>query len=929
MRTIQCLLAAVALFASSNALARIISYNPITDRHATPAVQSRTNRYYLLIESGQAVATLLGAQSQSRPGELVLYDSRNEHEPRPLSLPSTAGRVLVVDAAVRESSSGEIVILVGTIESPPNSPINEPFIRISTDAGKTWKRVAVGNQSIAAGFAYEDVGGRFVRDRGTQIEIGTEEWPFIIATALTPTAGSREIHAISRAGDSKLLVRDSGGAGPGLQLAGSDRAGGEVLVVGGTSTPSRAMQRVKVDGNSAKVADLAPSDLVFGGWIGEDGAVYTDEVSGGRRAFARYANGSRTAIANGIFSWDAARRMTLFAVPSHDYRSAWVVQRSTGAPTTLSRYDGVQLQEQWRDISGPQVEAIHAAASGQRLLIQVHRPRTAMTQQILVDPALAIWEIGSPAPSRYDELFLIEGPMKGFVHLDVDAVASGSSFIFDSAAVTACNCGGGQISAGGGGYDVTQEWGTVRASLRQRLIIPGVARLAGAYGSNWRSDVILQNADTQPLPLQLRLSLRNGNVMTVDTALRAKELRHVPDVLASLFGVTDGGGTLELVPPVGRSVNATVRTYNVTPAGTYGMGFGAIDANAGASARFPLSFAGAFPGMNFRTNLIVTDSGERGTNAFLEAQGSYGKLGKPDVTLDLRPRGEMQMNDIAQTMAVPPWEFASLLFRPTRGEAIPALVVIDNLTNDPTYFPPDIPANVPRMIPVIGHVDGANGSRFRSDLYLFNPSYQVRTVMLNALAHDGPAQRGFTYTMLPRESKVIRDVLQTAFGMTGLARLNFVSGNLLEASSVRVTSRTYNVDANGGTYGFVMPPLNAFQTVGPGESIEVLGATADPNFRVNLGIADISGGTGGRANMVKVDIIGDGGKLLSSFEIGVPSAGSIQILDVLRGRAIPQDGAPVLFRLSPTGGLIGAFPTLIDNRTNDAVLLTSGLAAKD
>lgn len=933
MRKINWFACCVVILISTLAVeARIISYAPISDRHVLPAVQHRTNRFFLLIESPRATPTFLPGNLPPREGELVLYDSTGATEPKVLLLPSSPPKVSFIEAALFEVAGQTRLILAATREQKDGeSPAM--VTRLSTDDGQTWRQLDLGaNATIASAYSIGDIGGPVARDRGAQVKLGTTEWPFVAATAISGQ-GARAIHAISREGNVRLLVRDLGTADSGIRLLGSNGNGSEFLFLGTPAEPigsSRGVYKLTLDGQVTKVAAVSSNSpyAVLSGWIAEDGSVYVDEVQGSTHAIAHYRGETRRILVTATFGWNDAQRLSVFAVPSHDYRTAWIIQRATGSPTILSRDDGQSMTEQWRDISAPEVEALHTARSGERLLIQVHRPRPAMDQRVFQDPALAIWTIGAPAPARYDELFLIEGPLKGFVNLDVDAVARGSSFTFDSAATTACSCPPPQISAGGGGADVTQEWGTVRASLQQRLVIPGVARLPGAYGSNWRTDVILQNASAEALPLEMRFVPRIGPEITLQTALDKWEIRSVPDILGSTFGVVEGGGTLYLTPPLGRSVVATARTYNVSEAGTFGMGLGAIELTAASSSRFPLSFAGAFPGMNFRTNLIVTDATARGAKAMVEARGVNGKIGH-DFTLEVAAGSETQFNSIAGALQIGPWESGSLLFRPSYGEAIASVIVIDNRTNDPTYFPPDLPANVMRTIPVIGHVDGANGSKFRTDLYLYNPSDTVRSVTLSARAFDSAGERTFNYTLLPRESRIIPDVLHTAFNMTGLARLRFISGNLTESNSVRVTSRTYNVDANGGTYGFVMPPLNSFQTVGPGESLEIIGATADPQFRVNIGIVDAAAWPAGVSHRVKVETIGNEGAVLDSFETSVPSAGGIQLLDVLRGRSIALDGQAVMFRISPSGGLIGTFTTFIDNRTNDAVLLTSGLSAKD
>ena len=92
-----------------------------------------------------------------------------------------------------------------------------------------------------------------------------------------------------------------------------------------------------------------------------------------------------------------------------------------------------------------------------------------------------MWEVGKPAPVSYDELFLNEQTVKAFVHVDPDTVGQGEPFLFDSGSPSLVFIPGGPSGAGGGGgADVIQEWGVVRGSLRQRLVMPANARVDGA-----------------------------------------------------------------------------------------------------------------------------------------------------------------------------------------------------------------------------------------------------------------------------------------------------------------------------------------------------------------------------------------------------------------------------------------------------------------
>jgi hypothetical protein len=580
------------------------------------------------------------------------------------------------------------------------------------------------------------------------------------------------------------------------------------------------------------------------------------------------------------------------------------------------------------------VEAIHPSLNGDKLLIQVHRPRRAADQTLFKDPALAVWRPGEPAPRTYDELYLNESPDKGFVHLDVDAIESGAPFVFDSGRTTfGCSCGI-SVSPGAGGSEVVQEWGVVRGSLVQKLVLPGFGRTGGAFGSLWRSDLMLYNPNDGAVKVSLRfvpaggggVSAAEANAVTV--TLEAKELRLIADAARELFSIDSGVGALFITPERGFSINATGRTYNQTAKGTYGYGMNAIDVFAATSARFPVTFSGAFQGSAFRANFYLTDVSGRGTDATFSVNGPYGELAIRNVSAQSAASGMMHINFINAFLGLRPEDIGALTVRPTRGEAVASLFSVDNRTNDPTFFPPDIPAGAVRTIPVIGHLEGANGSQFRSDLFLQNTSAMAKPVVLDMRSWSSSDSAILTLTLLPREARMIPDVLRTAFSRTGMARLRVGAQGGQFDSSIRVTSRTYTVDADGGTYGFLMPPLNSFQTASGGDTLEMLGAAVDNHFRTNIGLVDTTAFPTSQQQRARIDIIGTKGKIVDSFEVSVPSAGGMQLNDVFRGRGMAHDGAPVLIRVTPLSGMLGAYVAMLDQETNDPTYFAANLAAK-
>ena len=880
------------------AAARVVSYAPYTDRITIGAVQSRLNRHFVLFE-------LAPGSSSTAKGQVVVYDTQGFEEPRVV-----LDNIAVFALAAREDDQ-QFAIFVQT---------SATSALLTVDGAATWKTVGLPSVNNLGNFStpIPDTGGPFARGRWSPLRIGTRQYPFYFASP-------SNIYALSENGSIKGLYTPTAGS-QGVRMIGTSFDGSTVLYA-----VDRNVASIDTNGVSRSYGALPARPDSAEGWIASDAAAYVETTSYYNAELYYLKDGIANLVNNGGTG-------TFYAVPAGDYNGAWMISRSISSKTTLySHKPGAGLFKHWDDVTAPQVEALHPARSNAKVLIQVHRPRTAIDQLQFKDPALAVWHAGDPAPKSYDELYLNENSAKGFVHLDVDKVESGDPFVFDSGAQAMFfpPTGGGGVSAGGGGgSEVVQEWGVVRASLAQRLVLPGAARTAGAFGSFWMTDVTFYNPNDQSQTVQVHYAA-NGNTLTIaadnsrSVTLGPREIRTIPDILKNLFLFESGIGALYIVPPAGQSVNVTARTYSSSAKGTFGFGMNAIDVYAAASPRFPVTFSGAFLGANFRTNLVLTDVSGRGAEAGLLAWGSFGPAGETFMTYAVPALGQQQFQSVGAPIGVGPADTGALVVTPTHGEAVASVFAIDNRTNDSTYFPPDLPASVVRVIPAIGHLDGANGSKFRTDLYLFNNSDSVKFVTLQAKVWDaagGPAS--FTLTLLPREARTITDVLKAAFNVSGIARLRYSQQGPATDTSVRVTSRTYTVGADGGTFGFLMPPLNSFQSGGPGDTLEILGTSLDKRFRTNLGLVDLTPFLASRASRANVAIIDDHGKQLDSFEITLPLLGGNQINDLFHARNLPESATPVLLRVTVIEGSVGAYAAVVDNGTNDPAYFAANLASK-
>lgn len=874
------------------ASARVISYAPYSDRISRSAHHERTTRWFLLSE-------------ESSGYEVVLYDSAGVHEPRVVA----SGSWQAPQTALYERKNAP--------DAPPILLVGE---QLSVDGGLTWKTLDAYFDGSFVPWDF-DTGGPFVQGLATGILPGTDDTPFVIGGD-----GHSEIYAVHANGDVTILHDHAG-------LVGRNAAGDRFLI-----NHHGEILTVDLAGRTTLVTDLWSGGF-YTGWITKDGSVYLQAALSDGRYLTFYRNGSRQFVAGPRGRWPEYEsdespfpEMTSFAIPTHDFEGAWIIQRGDQAPTTLSRHTPERgLEVMWSDPSGPKVEALIAGASGNTLLIQVHRDSPVFQPvprpvRYFVDPALAVWKVGEPMPARYDELYMREEWNKGFIHVDVDRLESGEPFVFNSG-VFDPEVGDVIISAGGGGGDVIQEWGAVRASLRQHLVVPGVARTRGAFDSQWFTDVTIYNPFDEVQNVEIRFAAIGEDDVraplpgrSITVALAPQEIRVLDDVL-QLFGVDNGGGTLHVLPA--KDVNVTSRTYSRSAKGTYGFGMLGIDFYNAAGPHFPLTFTGAFPGEGFRTNVLLTDTSGRGAETVMRAhRGATVVNGQTIVT---PANGTAQFNGIGLTPDGPiaaAQRSGALRIETTRGTTIPLVVAIDNQTNDPLYVSPDLDNKVPRIIPAIGHLDGAHGARFRTDLYLFNKETTARAVVLEAIPWGSSAggSRSVSLTLRANEAQMIPDALMTLFGLSGIARLRFDAG-------VYVTSRTYSIDASGATYGCLIPPLNAFQTAAQSERLEIVLAAGE-GFRTNLAIVRAAERAALNFGQGQIEIYDEAGALLDRRSFELRGEIGMQINDILA----PHDGlarraARIVIEVAGPDP-IAAYATVVDNATNDTTYYAGQLGAK-
>lgn len=218
----------------------------------------------------------------------------------------------------------------------------------------------------------------------------------------------------------------------------------------------------------------------------------------------------------------------------------------------------------------------------------------------------------------------------------------------------------------------------------QRLFVPAIASLSGAYNSEWRSDLHLVNRGAADLTAILHYHCLAGatcNARPREVAVPRGGSIVIKDAAATLFQSPNTGGGVEIVAGgSGSDLVITSRLNSRAPQGTFGTDVPAVTGGA-----IRTIFAGVRNGNGFRTNVGLYNSNE----GFLQAIVSVYVDGQQIGTrfLDVVPENRLlQMDLFALVNAAGVTTDNAYARVTTRGGPVIAYVsVIDNATNDSAY----------------------------------------------------------------------------------------------------------------------------------------------------------------------------------------------------------------------------------------------------
>jgi len=222
-------------------------------------------------------------------------------------------------------------------------------------------------------------------------------------------------------------------------------------------------------------------------------------------------------------------------------------------------------------------------------------------------------------------------------------------------------------------------------------VVPAVAHLPGAGGTQWRTDVAVVNRSGTAASLQLTYYPDSGDSLFRSGSLANGSTVEWADVLVNRMGLASSAsskGTLHVGSD--RALFVTSRTYNQeTASRTYGQFLPGLE----VGEAIPAGQVGVVPHLKgntlFRTNLGVVNLGTASATALVRLYGASGQQVGSPVSVTVSAGQLNQVNDIfgyagagSQGIA-----YATVEVETAGGRLWVYASVVDQNTGDPTTVP--------------------------------------------------------------------------------------------------------------------------------------------------------------------------------------------------------------------------------------------------
>ena len=448
---------------------------------------------------------------------------------------------------------------------------------------------------------------------------------------------------------------------------------------------------------------------------------------------------------------------------------------------------------------------------------------------------------------------------------------------------------------------------TVNPFAPYQSLVPVTAQTDGVGGSQWRTELTVFNAGSESASGQfLFLPGAGGSSQSRVFYLAPRQSLTFNNALLDIFGMGTGAGAIAVEASSASStptIKLTSRTFTTGSSGTYGQGVPTV---ASAQLQQTLFLTGMESDADYRTNIGLVNRSDVPVSAGLTLyDGNGAVVGSSTVMV---AANNFQQASLASFFpAVANRSFSALSMRADMGAPSAVSVyasVVDNRTQDPIYLQAaGAPSGSRSTIPAVGRAPGANGTFWRSDVRLFNPTGVAMGVTLRYQAATVPV------TVMPNHTVILSDVVSQFGAASGSGALEILwNGN---AGPV-IASRTYTTAANGGTFGQSIDSVQSF-----GYDSFVPGLRSDGAFRSNVGFVNGGDSTIG----VNATLFSPGGQTIASAFVQLSPRAQTQysLAALFPGVNVASLGSVTLQAHTDSGPTLFAYGSIIDNGSGDPV----------
>jgi subtilisin-like proprotein convertase family protein len=309
-----------------------------------------------------------------------------------------------------------------------------------------------------------------------------------------------------------------------------------------------------------------------------------------------------------------------------------------------------------------------------------------------------------------------------------------------------------------------------------------------------------------------------------------------------------------------------------------------------------------------RGNLRITLIAPGGTTVLLQ-DSSLEHTADLDVTYGLDAQSAESLDVLRGRSAAGVWQLqVADVFPLDAGTLLSWDLGIEFVGDAPAASRP-VTAAERRHIAVVGHVSGANGTRFVSDVRILNRG--TTTAGITLIYTPSGANGNTTFAAVKAsiaagQVMALDDIVANQFQTSGTGQLE-IQGDVAQLA---ITSRTYTktTGATSGTYGQFVPAMATGAATG---GAVIAGyAENDAAFRTNYGFAETSGNSG-TVRITVLDARNGAIVFTRDHEIAPYSHGQFTLGD-------PQGDFVIVLSVSAGAHILG-YTSVIDNRSGDPI----------